>query len=157
MRRVGYQVVMAALAAGLLYLATPFIPSSVLVQVKDMGLTENARTLVRTVTFDKTVAEYAWDITRGRGHICFDSGSAVYEQRGEQELVFDLPETCDLSAPGDYLLTHCITSIGPFGTRLRATCKTATYSNYSAQLERQQRSLEEKVEALEIQIQGVDQ
>jgi len=148
---------MAAVAAGLLYLATPFIPSSVLIQVKDMSLTENARTLVRTVNFDETVAEYAWDITRGRGNICHGSGSAVYEQRGEQELVFDLLETCDLSVPGDYLLTHCITGIGPFGIRLRKSCKTATYSNYSAQIERQQRSLEEKIEALEMQIQRVDQ
>ena len=119
--RLVYSSVYAAVAVIVLWLITPFLPSSFLIQPVDLEIEDNHLEYTRTVTVE-TNADFTTEVTQGREVFeqCGASGSTFFEERGLEPVVWHFP--CELPA-GEYEVAVCV-SASWFGVPMRPTCLT---------------------------------
>lgn len=135
-------------AVALLYLATPFLPTSLIIQVRDLTVTpEQEVYLTRTVTAPSD-GFFTYEIMQGDKVLpeCNRSGRTYYEQRGLDPINYTLP--CAPLPEGDYEMRMCISAVGPFGIRLRPSCEDTNFT-VGPDVETRQMQLQEKIIMLE--------
>ena len=140
----------AIVAVAILLVATPFIPSSVLIQLRDLSVQDNQATLVRTVTVGSS-AFMTYEIGNDLAlNECNRASPRLhFESRGLEPLTFDL--ICE-PPEGEWVMRYCVSAVGWLGIRLAPTCiedKFQVGPTREDRLEMQQRVLEEKIIKLE--------
>lgn len=143
----------ALIAISLIFLATPIIPSWVLIQPRDLSVDKTGTVQwTRTVTVP-TTAQFTTEIFQGRAirSDCNASGETYFEARGYDPVEWRPP--CDLSN-GDHSITICVEALGPLGVRLAPSCLSADF-RVGPDLEMQQQILEQKVIELQETLRGV--
>lgn len=144
------EFVYVLIALVIFYMVIPILPTSLLIQLKDIEVTPGLDVrLTRTVTLPED-AYFSREVMRG-SHIileCNRSGKTFFEQRGEDPVTFSL--LC-LPDEGDYTLRQCVTAIGPLGIRLRPSCISTDFT-VGPSMEMRQMDLQAQIMLLEEQL-----
>ncbi len=113
-------LIYAVSASVLLLVATPFLPSSIFIQLKDLEIEGSRASLTRTVLVP-TDGYMTYEIGNGTAHpeCNRDGGVLHYERRGTQPVEFAL--VCD-PPPGELIMRYCVQAVAWLGIRLAATC-----------------------------------
>jgi len=146
MMRLVYSSVYAAVAVVVLWLITPFLPSSFLIQPVDLEIEDNHLEYTRTVTVE-TNADFTTEVTQGREVFeqCGASGSTFFEERGLEPVVWHFP--CELP-DGEYEVSVCV-SASWFGVPMRPACLTEEWVvGEPVDLEIQLDTIQKQVEGL---------
>lgn len=138
-----------------LYVATPFLPTSLMIQIRDLSVTPDQMVyLTRTVTAP-TEGHFSIEVMRDGDTLlprCNRSGEAFYEERGDTPINYKL--NCAPLPEGEYEMRMCISADGPFNTRLSPSCVAAPFTvgldkqSRLLQLQEQVNMLEELVQEL---------
>ena len=131
----------AIIASSIVLLSTPFLPSSLLIQLKDIEIEGSKAELRRTVTVP-TDAYMTYEIGNGVAYpqCNRDGGIIHYESRGEEPVVFDL--ICD-PPEGELVMRYCVQVVGPFGIRMRTSCIEEDFYSGPRPEERLQKQLDD--------------
>lgn len=141
-------------AVATLYLATPFLPTALIIQVRDLTVTpEQEVFLTRTVTAPSD-GYFTYEVMQGKTLLpeCNRSGRTFYEQRGFDPINYTLG--CAPLPEGDYEMRMCISAVGPFGVRLRPSCEDTDFT-VGPDLETRQMQLQEQIIMLEELVQDL--
>ena len=142
------EFVYVVIALGVFYLVVPFLPTSILIQMKELKVTsEQDVYLTRTVTAP-TDGFFTSEVMQG-DHLlieCNRSGRTFFEQRGEIPVDYTL--SCAPLDEGEYEMTLCISAVGPMGIRLRPSCLTTDFT-VGPSVEMRQDDLQEQIQMLE--------
>ena len=152
MKRVFSQLSAAAIAVGLLYVVTPFMPTSLLIEPISLTMTDDNLQYVRKVRVQLT-GKHQTEVTQGREIFpqCNAYGKAVFEKRPNLEPVeWHLP--CDLP-DGEYKVEVCVTAEW-FGVDMLPACISSLWTvgkplGLSGQVER----LKQQLDLLQIEVQ----
>ena len=146
------QALFALAAAALLILATPILPTMLVIQLKELrvdGMVYNAQ-LVRTVTFPSD-AYMTYEIENEDGHAlpeCNRDGGIIHYEYRDQPLAFDL--IC-APPPGPHIMRYCVSATGWMNLRLAPSCIEAPFwsgTRPEIELQRQVIELQEQIKEL---------
>ena len=137
-------------AGAILFLATPFIPSSVLIQLRTLEVQDGKAKLTRTVTIP-TDAHMTYEIGRGSLALpeCNRDAPLIHYERRSTPISFDL--ICE-PPEGDWTMRYCVAASGWLGITLAPSCIETDFTvgpTYIERLEMQQMILEDKIIKLE--------
>lgn len=115
----------AAIAVGILYTATPFVPTTLLINPVSLEIEDDHLEFVRTVRIP-ILAKHQTEVTQGREIFpqCNASGSTLFERRpGFIPVEWHFP--CVLE-DGEYDVAVCVTATW-FGLDMRPACLEAVW------------------------------
>jgi len=136
-------------AVATLYLATPFLPTALMIQVRDLTVTPEQEVYLSRTVSAPSDGYFSYEIMQQGGKVlpeCNRSGRTFYEARGLEPINYTLG--CAPLPEGDYEMRMCISAVGPFGIRLRPSCEDTDFV-VGADLETRQMQLQEKIILLE--------
>ncbi len=152
MKRVFGQLAAASIAVLLLYVATPFLPTSLLIEPISLTMTDDSLEYVRKVRVPLT-GKHQTEVTQGREIFpqCNAYGNAVFERRPNFEPVeWHLP--CELP-DGEYKVEVCVTAEW-FGVDMLPACISSIWSvGKPIGLRDQVESIKQQLDLLQIEVQ----
>ena len=147
----------AVVAVGVLLVATPFIPSSVLIDLQEISVQDNQMTLTRKVRIPLD-GSMTYEIGNGRAlPECNRAAPHLHFERRTEPLTFDL--ICEVPE-GHWTIRYCVSvNTGWAGMTMAPTCIEREFQvgpTREERLEMQQMILEDKIIELEEKVNAED-
>ena len=114
------------IAVGILYAATPLIPTSWIIHAKDAQVEDGVLSFRRDVIFGID-GYYSTQVMRDNEILpqCGATGQTFFEERGSLPVEWRIP--CDMP-DGNYSSRTCLQAVGVFGMLFKASCINAFWT-----------------------------